>query len=268
MTINNPLPDQHDLPVNPHQQDKDNLFAALDDINKLKPFVSFAAITAPIGKQQADFTPASGQAIIVYVVAGEATYSDSTGKRGTLKQGGWCWIISGSGIWYSIEPTTPDFHSVQLRIALTPALENSPPQSAYLEPELVAPSQLLLGWHGRSRSKFACPSQVNYLIVRLNSHQDWDYELPLDHKFAWVAVISGEVTTTSGKILSGQIKLFNRPITKIEIRAHVGSILAVGSSMEFGYDLTFHDHSSIHTAREALKQGLLGIAAAALPSKE
>ena len=266
MTINSPLPDHQDLPVNPHQQDKDNLFAALEDINKLKPFVSFKAVATSTNKQSAGLTPASGQAIIVYVVAGEATYSDSTGKRGTLKQGGWCWIISGSGIWYSIAPITSDFHSVQLRIALTPALENSPPQSAYMEPEIAAPAQLLIGWHDRSRSRFASPSQVNYLMVRLNSHQDWDYELPLDHRFAWVAVISGEVTTTSGKILSGEIKVFHRPTTKIEIRAHVGSILAVGSSMEFDYDLTFDEHS-IHTSREALKQGVHGISLAALPAQ-
>ncbi|MEN0039074.1 MAG: pirin family protein [Cellvibrio sp.] len=250
MTTNTSPLDTHDFTTNPYLQDKNNLFAAVGDANQLKPFISFK----PLGGCTAT---ASGQAIILYVVSGEASYSDSTGKRGTLKQGGWCWIIAGSGIRYTITPTTPDYQSMELRVALTPALENSPPQTASREPEPTTP-QLLLGWHGKNRSDFATPSQVNYLVVRLNAHQDWDYELPLNHKFAWVAVVSGEVTTTSGKILSGNMKVFNHPTTKIECRAHSSSMLVVGSSMEFGYDLLFHQES-IHTSLEALRQGLKGI---------
>jgi redox-sensitive bicupin YhaK (pirin superfamily) len=154
---------------------------------------------------------------------------------------------------------------VQVCIALSPALENSPPQSAYLDAELTTrddPAQVLIGWTGNGRSLFAIPSLTNYLVVHLNAGQHWRYEFPLNHQFAWAAVISGQVETTGGEILPASVTVFSRPAGKIDFHALTDSILVLGSSLEFGHDLISHQGSA-HTSTEALQVGLKGISAAA-----
>lgn len=246
-------------------QHKNNLFAAESNVEKIKPFVSLNLLSTQRQQGEPALTPASGQAIITYVIAGEATYSDSTGKQGRLQKDGWAWVIAGAGIWHSIEPITRDYIAVQVCIALSPALENSPPQSAYLHPELNAPgddpARLLIGWHGKNRSDFAIPSQLNYLVVPLKAQQHWSYELPLNHQFAWVAVVSGLVTTSEGKTLPNSMSIFNRSTAKMDFHAQADSILVLGSSLEFGHDLIFQN-SSVHTSNEALQIGYKGISAA------
>jgi redox-sensitive bicupin YhaK (pirin superfamily) len=253
-------------------QDKDNLISSHSDAEKIKPFLSlkrFTASTKPGENQpspnQATLAPASGQAIITYVIAGEAEYSDSTGKRGILKKDGWSWVIAGSGIWHSIEPITSDYVGVQVSIALSPALENSPPQSAYLNPELTTradPAQVLIGWHGKNRSQFAIPSLTNYFVVHLKAWQRWSYEFPLNHQFAWAAVVSGQVKAGAGEPLPNSVTVFSRPAEKIDFHALTDSILVLGSALEFGHDLISHQ-GSVHTSTEALQLGLKGISAAA-----
>lgn len=246
-------------------QHKNNLFAAESDVEKIKPFISLNVISAQHLQGEAALTPASGQAIITYVIAGEAAYSDSTGKQGRLQTDGWAWVIAGAGIWHSIAPTTRDYIAVQVCIALSPALENSPPQSAYLNPELNAqgddPARLLIGWHGKNRSDFAIPSQLNYLVVPLKAEQYWSYELPLNHQFAWVAVARGCVTTGEEKMQPDSVRIFNRPTAKINFHAQADSIVVLGSSLEFDHDLVFQN-SSVHTSNEALQIGCKGISAA------
>jgi hypothetical protein len=47
----------------------------------------------------------------------------------------------------------------------------------------------------------------------------------------------------------------------MDFHAQVDSILVLGSSLEFGHDLIFHN-SSVHTSTEALQIGCEGISAA------
>ncbi len=263
-----------------------NLFAALHELKKIKPFVSLKLCSAqPSSKdEQPALTPASGLAIITYVIAGEATYSDSTGKQGVLKKDGWAWVISGSGILHSIEPATPDYFAVQVCIALSPALENSPPQSAYQLPAQTStsipaqattsqipsiqkahdPVQVLMGWHGHKRSEFAAPSLVNYFVVRLNANQQWRYELPLNHAYAWFALLNGEVSVNDNADTnffttpSHPVGIYERPIDSINFTAMTDTILVLGSSVEFDYDLVFQKNS-VHTSIESLQVGLSGI---------
>jgi redox-sensitive bicupin YhaK (pirin superfamily) len=246
-------------------QHKNNVFAAESDIEKIKPFISLNLLSAQSQQGEPALTPASGQAIITYVIAGEAAYSDSTGKQGRLQKDGWAWVIAGAGIWHSITPVTRDFIAVQMCIALSPALENSPPQSAYLHAEPNAidgdPAKLLIGWHGKKRSDFAIPSQLNYLVVPLKAEQHWSYELPLNHQFAWVAVVSGLVTTSEGKTLPQGVNIFNRRTAKMDFHARTDAVIVLGSSLEFGHDLIIQN-SSVHTSTEALQIGYKGISAA------
>ena len=234
----------------------DNLFGLLQDWARLQPFVSLRLV----GAHSPAIQSASGQAIITYVLAGEAEFADSTGKRSHLSKGGWGWIIAGSGMSHSIAPLSRDFSAIEVCIALSPALENAPAQSAYLDAAAAAPIgpvQVLIGWHDKQRSQFAIPSQVNYLVVRLNAQQHWSYELPLNHQSAWVAVLSGRVHTGAGELLPQAVTCIQRPTDKIEILAQESSVLVLGSAMEFGYDLLF-EPGSVHTSREALQVGLQG----------
>ena len=240
-----------------------NLLATLSELEKIKPFVSLKLFGAQSSSTntQPILNPASGLAIITYVIAGEATYCDSTGKQGVLKKDGWAWIISGSGILHSIEPATPDYLAVQVCIALSPALENSPPQSAYQMPALNMPNdpvQVLMGWHGTKRSEFAAPSLVNYLVVHLKANQQWTYELPLNHSCTWVAPICGDVEINNYKTSPHRPGFYERPIDKIHFNAVTDAVLVLGSAVEFDYDLVSQDNS-VHTSIESLQNGLLGI---------
>ncbi|MDO8342031.1 MAG: pirin family protein [Cellvibrio sp.] len=243
--------------------EQDNLLCSLSDWARLQPFVSLRLLTAQT--PAADARAASGKAIITYVLAGDAAYADSTGKRGTLHKSAWVWMIAGSGLCYSIAPLTHDFAAIEVCIALSPALENSPPQSAYQSAVPTPPAdpvQVLIGWHDKNRSQFAAPSQVNYFLVQLSAQQRWCYELPLNHQLGWAALISGRVQTAAGALHPKRVSAFHRPGEPIEFHAQEDSILVLGSAMEFGYDLITHA-GSVHTSREALQQGLQGIAAAA-----
>lgn len=246
-------------------QNKNNVITSESDIEKIKPFISLNVLSAQSQQGEPALTPASGQAIITYVIAGEAAYADSTGKQGRLQKDDWAWVIAGAGILHSIVPITRDYIAVQVCIALSPALENSPPQSAYLHPELNSlgddPARLLIGWHGKNRSDFAIPSQLNYLVVPLKAQQRWSYELPLNHQFAWVAVVSGLVTTSEGKTLPQGVSIVNRPTAKMDFHARTDAIFVLGSSLEFGHDLIIQN-SSVHTSTEALQIGYKGISAA------
>lgn len=248
---------------NVYQQNSGNLITSKNDLENIKPFISLTRFTSR-GKPQSSqqiLTPASGKAIITYVVKGEARYSDSTGKYGRLKKDDWCRIISGSGMWYSIEPLTSDYVGIQLCIALSPALENSPPQSTYLDADPTAlndPAQVLMGWHGKGRSKFATPSLINYLVVHLKAGQRWSYEAPLNHQFAWAANVSGRVQTIGGDLHENNFTFFNKPTEKIEFHAQADAIFVLGSSPDFDHDLIFQN-GSVHTSSEALHLGFKGI---------
>lgn len=250
-----------------YQQDKDS-WITQPDLAHIKPFISLKYLAGRnvTETNRATLTPASGQAIITYVISGEADYSDSTGKHGVLKPDGWSWVISGAGIWYSLAPRTKDYMAVQLCIALSPALENAPPQCAYIntddfteeKPAEDDPAQVLIGWHGKSRSKFAVPALLNYLVVHLEAGQTWNYEFPLNHNFAWMAIISGRLLAAKHEILPNTVTIFKRPTEKIECRAVTGSIVVVGSSADFDHDL-ISQHGSVHTSIDALRLGLKGI---------
>jgi redox-sensitive bicupin YhaK (pirin superfamily) len=248
------------------QHCNENLIAQQGIVERMKPFVSLTFFTAEDISNTTPFSliAASGQAIITYVISGEALYVDSTGKRGVLKKGGWSWVIAGAGIVYSIEPKTSDYLSIQLCIALSPALENSPPQSAYLEPSLMAhaePAEVLIGRDGNNMGEFALPSLMNYLVVQLSSKQNWIYELPINHHKVWIAVVSGSLVTDEGEIAPNEVTLLKRVGRKIRVYAATDTVFVLGSTQEFMHDLIFHKHS-VHTSIEALQLGLKGITAA------
>lgn len=241
-----------------YQHSENNLIGRLADATTLSPFISLKYLT------NATKTCASGSAIITYVVSGEAIYSDSTGKSGKLKKNEWSWILAGSGIGYSLTPKTLDYLAIEMCIALSPALENAAPQSAYQAATTRTqknPVEVLMGWNGNNRGEFAYPSLINYFVIHLKAQQQWTFELPLNHQFSWAAIVSGHVQTAEGKNLHNHAALLDQSSRKTVFHALSDSTLILGSSPEFGYDLVFHNNS-VHTSPEALLLGLKGIATA------
>lgn len=257
---------REELPIKVHKpnsiQNENNFFWRQCELEKLQPFVSLELLSAVDLHQISVAT--SGKAIITYVLAGEALFADSTGNRGTLQKDDWSWVISGNGICYSIEALTPDFLCIQLGIALSPALENSAPQSSYVRlpaTQFNTQVQVLIGWHEQERSQFAFPSGINYLAVHLKAGEQWSYELPLNHKFSWASVASGQVKTISGKHKPGDLIYLERDDKNLSVCALADSIIVVGSAIEFGYDLVFHENS-VHTSPESLQESVSGMTAA------
>jgi redox-sensitive bicupin YhaK (pirin superfamily) len=244
------------------QRYNENLISQQSFEEKMKPFISLKLFTAEDISHA--LTPASGQAIITYVISGEALYVDSTGKRGVLKKNGWSWVIAGSGILYSIEPKTHDYLSIQLCVALSPALENSPPQSRYLDPRLIEsdePAQVLIGRDGSNMGEFSLPSLMNYLVVQLNHTQNWIYELPINHHSLWVAVVSGSLVTDEGEITSSEVIILKNNNRKSMVSATANTVFVLGSAQKFTHEIMCNNNS-VHTSAEALSVGLKGIAAA------
>ncbi|MCF5663286.1 pirin family protein, partial [Pseudomonas syringae] len=72
----------------------------------LKPFVFLDRIgfTSEPGKTGFSMHPHSGIATLTYMIEGELTYEDTTGKSGTLLSGGVEWMSAGNGVWHDAQP--------------------------------------------------------------------------------------------------------------------------------------------------------------------
>jgi len=248
------------LPEKLVQYDSGNIIAQQHFREAINPFLSLKLVGANPARaaQATDPVFASGQATITYVLAGHAVYEDSTGKRGLLKQGDVSWVLSGSGMWSRIEPTAKNYFAIELRVALAPALENSPPQSAWLDAGLVerqGPAALLIGWFGESRANFTLPSLMNCAVIKLSARQEWCYELPTNHSLVWVFVVNGALATAEGEIAANKMLLLNGQDGKIALSASADAVFVVGSSQAFGHDLMARQ-DSVHTSLDAMKMGI------------
>jgi redox-sensitive bicupin YhaK (pirin superfamily) len=190
----------------------------------------------------------SGTAIITFLISGEADFNDSTHKQARLKKDDLLWMLSGSGIQYSLTPKTPDCVSVKLRVALSPALESAPAQSIYLNSALVerdGPAQILLGQHGDACSQLALPALINYVVVTLAAGQSWIYEPPVNHRTAWIAVISGKIKTSDVVVASDEIAVYENSNKSISFLAEEDGVFLLGTSQQYSHQEYAH-HESIH----------------------
>lgn len=205
--------------------------------HQAKPFLSLDLVRAgDVSAPDNGFMSSdSGTAIITFLMSGTADYKDSTHKHGSLKQGDVLWMLSGKGIQYSLTPKTPDCISVTLRVALSPALESAPAQSIYLDSALVerdGPAQILLGQHGNANSQLALPALINYVVVTLAAGQAWVYTPPVNHRTAWVAVISGKINTSDVLVGSNEIAVYENSNKSIHFLAEEEGVFIVGTSQE------------------------------------
>ncbi|WP_122339800.1 pirin family protein, partial [Pseudomonas caricapapayae] len=150
----------------------------------LKPFVfldQFGFKPEP-EKKGFGMHPHSGIATLTYMIEGELTYEDTTGKSGILPDGGVEWMSAGNGVWHDAQPVSDaPITGFQLWIALPAAQENGPAQSVYLAASQVTqqgPAKVLLGRYGAARSSLPAPEGMNYLAVQLKDGEHWRYTPP------------------------------------------------------------------------------------------
>ena len=225
----------------------------------IKPFVflDLFASDSPAAFRGFGMHPHSGIATLTYLMAGDMSYEDTTGKSGTLHAGSVEWMRAGNGVWHTGAPAgdAPSL-GFQLWVALPAALENAPAHSQYLAPQEIpqdGPARVLLGSHGAVQSPIAAPSPMTYLAVQLRDGERWRYTPPADHTVAWVAVAAGALDA-GGPVTTGELAVFEESNAAIDFVARGDTHFVLGSAVKHPHELVMGRYS-VHTSPAALAQG-------------
>lgn len=225
----------------------------------IKPFVflDFVVTKSMLGMPNFGMHPHSGIATLTFLMDGEMSYEDSTGKSGVLASGGVEWMRAGNGVWHTGAPVgdSPKM-GFQLWVALPASEENAPAESMYLPPSKIpqhGPARVLLGRYGPAQSEIPAPADMNYLAVKLQDGEHWRYTPLAGHTVSWVAVSTGNLEA-NGRIPSGQIAVFAESEQAIDFVAHGETTFVLGSAVKHPHDLVT-GYYSVHTSPETLAQG-------------
>lgn len=225
----------------------------------LKPFVflDLFGFKSKNGQKGFDMHPHSGIATLTFMIEGDVTYEDTTGKAGVLQAGGVEWMHAGNGVWHAAGPATESpILGFQLWVALPASEENAPAQSLYLIPSQVpqdGPARVLLGRYGSAQSLIPAPSDMNYLAVSLKDGERWRYTPPAGHTVAWLAVSAGQLDMEE-PVSAGELVVFEESGEAIDFVAQGDTTFVLGSAVKHPHDLVL-GHYSVHTSRAALAQG-------------
>ena len=223
----------------------------------LKPFV-FLDLIDNQGKPFSGFGlhPHSGIATLTYIAEGSVRYEDTNGATGLLAAGGIEWMQAGGGVWHGGGAGDPGrMRGFQLWLALPPALELGPSESVYLAPDVIpreGPTRVLLGNYGAATSSIKAPSPINYLAIRLNAGERWQYQPPVGHTVLWAAIATGSVLVPD-ELQQGELVAFNPSTVAAEFEAASDAEFVVGSAAPHNYHLVLGSHS-VHTSVEALRE--------------
>jgi redox-sensitive bicupin YhaK (pirin superfamily) len=226
----------------------------------LKPFVflDLFAFQPAAGRSGFGLHPHSGIATLTFLLEGDVSYEDTTGKKGVLPAGGVEWMRAGSGVWHTgapIDDRNP-VSGFQLWAALPAAEENAPAESIYLDPLQIpreGPARVLLGHHGAAKSPIPAPASMNYLAVRLHDGEQWRYTPPAGHTIAWVAVHAGRLDA-GGPVDRGELAMFDESGDPIDFIARGDTAFVLASAAKHPHELVMGRHS-VHTSAAALAQG-------------
>jgi redox-sensitive bicupin YhaK (pirin superfamily) len=235
------------------------------DVGELiKPFVFLDYFEAdPANAPQFGFHPHSGIATLTLILSGQAFYKESTDREGIIETGGVEWMRASSGIWHtggmSGKERTRGF---QLWVAMPPALELAEPQSQYLNASdfhFAGPARVIAGEYGGIKSSLQSPQGMSYLDVRLKAGERWTWQPPKRHDVAWIASHQGVVATPE-RVSKGEVVVFAESEQAITFEALEDAGFVLGCAVKHPYDLVT-GYYSVHTNREALRQGENNIAA-------
>lgn len=226
----------------------------------LKPFVflDFFDLQGPpfVGPLH----PHSGIATLSYLIDGHMDLIDPDGAKVALPAGGVEWMQAGRGMWHGGSVGDASHGRVrgfQLWVALPPKLELGPSVAVFQTKEEVVesgPARVLLGSHGIARSAIAAPSPINYLAVTLAAGERWTYTPPDDHTVLWVAAIEGELAADGESLQPLELVAFEPSTQAVAFEARSATRFVLGSAAPHRYPLAL-GHYSVHTSREALREG-------------
>lgn len=225
----------------------------------LKPFVflDIASFKPELGSAGFGMHPHSGIATLTFMMQGDVTYEDTTGKKGVLPAGGVEWMRAGNGVWHTGAPVDDSpMSGFQLWVALPASEENALAESIYLAPSDVpqeGPARVLLGRYGAAQSPIPAPADMNYLAVRLKDRQHWRYTPPAGHSVAWLAVNGGQLEANE-MIGTGELAVFEESEQPIDFVAEGDTSFVIGSAVKHPHELVM-GYYSVHTSKAALAKG-------------
>ncbi|AZD66987.1 Redox-sensitive bicupin YhaK, pirin superfamily [Pseudomonas chlororaphis] len=224
----------------------------------IKPFVfldlfDFEGGHAP--SLELGWHPHSGIATVTVLLDGSVQYAETTGSVGVLPTGGVEWMQAGGGVWHTGTVDSAPARGFQLWVALPPDLENAPSMSHYVMPEdvpHVGPVRVILGSYNGLSSPIVAPP-MTYLQVTLKDGERWTFLPPSGHDVAWLSLMDGALHASS-RITGGEVAIFERGETAIELVAEGDTQFVLGSAKQHPHELVL-GHYSVHTSVEALRRG-------------
>lgn len=241
------------------------------DVGELvKPFVFLDFFEmGPVKMPSMPAHPHSGIATHTTLLRGGIEYADSTGASGKLEAGSVEWMRAGGGVWHWGKPLEGQpTRGYQLWLALPADLENTPPESRYVDASAVESDgnvRLLLGSYGSLRSAVDYPLPLTYLHVRLADSEHFRYQPDPQHDTLWLAVHEGKLHVADAT-LEGEMAVFEAGNGAIDVRAEGATEFVLGSAAKHPHDLVC-GYYSVHTSEAALVRGEAGIRAVAANMK-
>jgi redox-sensitive bicupin YhaK (pirin superfamily) len=225
---------------------------------ELKPFVFLDLVdTDGVVISGRNLHPHSGIVTVTYLFQGSSRYEDTTGAGGILSVGGVEWFKAGHGAWHGGGAgESGRTRGYQLWIALSPDHELGSVESINQEPDDVAsvgPVDVIIGAYGGAVSPLDPGFPLNYLAVRLNAGESWNYEPPADHTVAWMSVGKGSLFT-SQRVEEGELVVFEDSQAAIAVHAETDTELVLGSASASPSDLALGSYS-VHSSLAALEAG-------------
>ena len=224
----------------------------------LKPFVFLDYFESKeAAALQFAMHPHSGLATTTLLLQGEVEYEDTTGASGVLPVGGVEWMNAGGGVWHGGGARgSAMVRGYQLWTALPPSLELGPPTSQYLRASDIprtGPAAVILGRYGEVESPVRAPAGINYLLVRLQAGEQWQYTPPAGHSVAWLSVQRGALRVGNAR-LADELVVFDESEDAVRLTASEDSEFVLGSAIAHPHQLVL-GHYSVHTSADALRAG-------------
>lgn len=230
----------------------------------IKPFVFLDSFDMDASRPSLfGYHPHSGLVTVTVIFEGDVEYEDSTGKAGVLTAGTVEWMQAGSGVWHTASPIAQAgkrLRGFQLWLALPAALENTAPESLYIERDqipTVGAARVIVGEYQGVKSPLPQISPITYLHVHLEDGESWTFNPPLHHDVLWVAINEGSIEVANQK-LSNEFAIIHTNVLPLTIKAHGTANFVLGSATKHPHPL-ITGHYSVHTSKEALSTGEEGI---------
>jgi len=232
--------------------------------NLIKPFVFLDSFNMEASRSSGfGYHPHSGIVTVTTIFEGNAEYEDSTGKSGVLTAGTVEWMQAGNGVWHTGKAVDHDkghIRGYQLWLALPSALENSAPESIYVESAnipKVGVVRVIIGEYQGVTSPLPQISPITYLHVQLTDGEYWTFDPPKNHDVLWIAIDEGRIHV-SGETISNEIAVFDSQSAPLTLQAQGAVNFMLGSAVMHPHPLVTGDYS-VHTTEDALRIGEEGI---------